>query len=151
MENSPRLPYLALLAAAGFLIATVMSYNGRDHADVFALNELEIFYVASAFTLVIFAIQGLISVLLEGRRLVPGLVAPRLTDPLSLAIVLFSIALFVIAIFLAIAVADDWTPRAIGVLAGLGCIDLALLLIFYKEAFVGDEAHFDDREDGVPW
>jgi hypothetical protein len=26
-----------------------------------------------------------------------------------------------------------------------------LLLVFYKEAFIGDEATFDDRQDGVPW
>jgi lysylphosphatidylglycerol synthetase-like protein (DUF2156 family) len=153
MENSPRLCYLALVGAVGFTIATFVSYNGRDRgdADVLSLSEMEIFYVAVALGLVIFAVQGLISVLVEGRRLFPGLVAPRLTEPLSLAIVLFSLALFAIAITLSIAVADDWSVRRIGILAGVGCILLATLLIFYKEAFVGDEAHFDDREDGVPW
>ena len=38
-----------------------------------------------------------------------------------------------------------------GVAAGAGCVFLATLLVCYKEAFLGDEARFDDREDGVPW
>ena len=39
----------------------------------------------------------------------------------------------------------------LGIAAGAGCMSLAVLLIFYKEAFLGDEARFDDREDGIPW
>jgi len=116
-----------------------------------ALNELEIGFVGIALTLVIFAVIGLISVLLEGRELQPGRVQPRLTNPLSVAIVIFSGFLFVIAIFLGVGIAQDWEPQLIGVLAGLGSIDLALLLVFYKEGFVGNETTFDQRDDGVPW
>ena len=116
-----------------------------------ALNELEIGFVGLALTLIIFAVIGLISVLLEGRELQPGRVRPRLTNPLSVAIVIFSGFLFVIALFLGIGIAQSWSPRLIGVLAGLGSIDLALLLVFYKEGFVGNEATFDERNDGVPW
>lgn len=116
-----------------------------------ALTELEIGLTAIAFTLAIFGIQGLISVLLEGRRLLPGRVRPRLTNPLSVAIVVFALLLFGIAIFLGIGIVRGWGPLALGTLAGLGCLDLALLLIFYKEAFIGDEACFDERNDGVPW
>lgn len=116
-----------------------------------ALTELEIGFVALAFTLVIFGVQGLISVLLEGRELHVGRVRPRLTNFLSVAIVVFSLALFSLSVALGIGIIRDWSPRAIGTLAGLGAIDLAILLIFYKEAFVGDEACFDERDDGVPW
>jgi hypothetical protein len=116
-----------------------------------ALSELEIGFVGIALTLVIFAVIGLISVLLEGRELEPGRVAPRLTNPLSVAIVVFSGFLFVIAVFLGIGIAQGWEPQLIGVLAGLGSIDLALLLVFYKEGFVGNETTFDERDDGVPW
>lgn len=116
-----------------------------------ALNELEIGFVGIALTLVIFAVIGLISVLLEGRELHPGRVQPRLTDPLSVAIVIFSGLLFAIAVFLGIGIAQGWRPQLVGLLAGLGSLDLALLLVFYKEGFVGSEARFDDRDDGVPW
>jgi hypothetical protein len=33
----------------------------------------------------------------------------------------------------------------------VGCLDLAILLIFYKEVFIGDEARLDEIDDGVPW
>ncbi len=116
-----------------------------------ALSELEIGFVGIALTLVIFAVIGLISVMLEGRELRPGRVAPRLTNPLSVAIVIFSALLFVIAIFLGLGIVQNWRPQLIGLLAGLGSLDLALLLVFYKEGFVGNEARFDERDDGVPW
>lgn len=115
------------------------------------LTELEIGLTAIAFTLAIFGIQGVISVLVEGRRLRPGRVRPRLTNPLSVAIVLFSLVLFALAVLLGIGIVRGWSATLLGALAGLGCLDLALLLIFYKEAFLGDEASFDKRNDGVPW
>ncbi len=64
-----------------------------------------------ALSLVIFAVIGLISVLLEGRELTPGRVQPRLTDPLSVAIVIFSALLFIIAVFLGIRIVQGWEPR----------------------------------------
>lgn len=116
-----------------------------------ALNELEIGLVAWAFTLLIFGVMGLISVASEGRQLHIGRSAPRLTKPLSLAIVVFSLLLFAIAVMLGTGIAIGWRMSTIGLLAGIGCLDLALLLFFYKEAFIGDEASFDQRDDGVPW
>ena len=151
MRNSPVLPYVSLGAAALVGLATVISYFSRTRGAVFFLNEIEIGLVALAFTLLIFAAEGLISVLLEGRELHPGRVRPRLTNLLSVAIVVFSLLLFAISVTLGIGLINGWDPEVIGLLAGAGCIDLALLLVFYKEAFVGDEAHFDQREDGVPW
>lgn len=151
MRNSPVLPYVSIVVAAILGVVTLVSYFLRSRGDVFSLSELEIGLVAVAFTLLIFATEGLISVLLEGRELHLGRARPRLTNPLSLAIVAFSLLLFAISIALGIGLINDWDPEIIGLLAGAGCIDLALLLVFYKEAFVGDEAHFDQRDDGVPW
>ena len=152
MDNSPRLPVVSLLLAGVFTALTAIAYATRgDHDGPFHLTELEIGLAGAAFSLAIFGVQGLISVLLEGRELHPGIVRPRLTDPLSLAIVVFSLVLFADAILLGYGLISDWGPRAIGTLAGVGCIVLATLLVFYKEAFVGDEACFDEREDGVPW
>ncbi len=56
-----------------------------------------------------------------------------------------------IAITLGVGIALQWSVRVIGSLAGVGAIVLALMLAPYKEGFVGSEAHFDDRNDGVPW
>jgi len=151
MDNSPRLPIVCLVLAVLCAVGTAISYGARATDEIFVLSELEIGLVAAGFTLAIFGAEGLISVLLEGRRLIPGIVRPRLTDPLSLAIVAFSLLLFGIALALAYGLVSDWGPAAIGSAAGVGCLVLAFLLVFYKEAFVGDEARFDEREDGVPW
>jgi len=147
MRNSPTLPTVALLLALALgVFAAVDAGRGRG-----PLTELQLGEIAAALTLAIFGFQGLISVLVEGQELEPGRVPARLTDPLSIAIVLFSIALFGIAVTLAFGIADGWRLRVIGTLAGVGCLVLAVLLVFYKEAFIGDEANFDDRQDGVPW
>jgi hypothetical protein len=152
MDNSPRLPAFALVLAVALTVVAIIAHRaGGVEAEIFVLSELEIGLVAVAFALTVFGIEGLISVLLEGRRLHPGIVRPRLTDPLSQAIVLFSLALFGIAIWLGYGIVSEWGPLVLGVAAGLGCLVLALLLVFYKEAFIGDEAGFDEREDGVPW
>lgn len=151
MDNSPRLPTVSILLALGLGLITGASFLSREVGEVPFLSEAEIGLVAIGFTLAIFGIQGLISVLLEGRQLHLGIVRPRLTDPLSLAIVAFSVLLFAVAVVLAYGIVLDWGPIVLGLLAGAGCFILAMLLVFYKEAFVGDEACMDDREDGVPW
>lgn len=117
----------------------------------FHLNELQIGVVAWAFTLVIFGVIGLISVVSEGRELRVGRVAPRLTNLLSWAILVVAVLLFAIAVTLGVGIAFGWSTALIGLLAAAGCFILAMLLLFYKEAFVGDEASFDRRDDGVPW
>ncbi len=151
MDNSPRLPVVSIAVAALLAIITAVTYAARTVGKVPFLSEIELGLVAASFTLVIFGIQGLISVALEGRRLTPGIVHPRLTDPLSLAIVVFSLLLLAVAVALGYGIVNDWGAIALGVFAGAGCIILAMLLVFYKEAFIGDEARFDEREDGVPW
>jgi hypothetical protein len=101
--------------------------------------------------LAVFGFQGLVSIMVEGKELHPGRVLPRLTEQLTLSIAILSLALLVLTGFLAYGLTSDWHSRTLGILAGVGCILIALIAISYKEGFVGDEAGFDLREDGVPW
>ncbi|HEX5504074.1 MAG TPA: hypothetical protein VFW96_15720 [Thermomicrobiales bacterium] len=120
-----------------------------------ALSELEIGLVAFGFTLTIFGAQGLVSVALEGRQVRPGKAPPRLPDALGRAIVALACALcgdvVALSVALGVGIVAGWPPDVLGTLAGLGALALAALLILYKEAFVGDEAAFEDRDDGIPW
>jgi hypothetical protein len=146
--NSPRLPLLSLLAAiALFVIAGVTT----EPDDPSPLNELGLGAVGIGLALAVFGIQGLISVALEGRQLRPGITPPHLTNPLSAGIVIFSVLLFVDSLLLGYAIVSGRGTALIGLAAAFGCLCLAVILIFYKEAFLGDEACFDDREDGIPW
>lgn len=115
------------------------------------LSPIEIGLVAFALTLLIFAVQGFISVALEGRELQVGRIAPHLTNKISASLLIGSIVLLILSLVLGTGVALGWSVKVIGSLAGLGAIILALMLAPYKEGFVGSEAHFDDRNDGVPW
>lgn len=147
MRNSPLLPSLALavsLALAGYLLLFRRDSGGP-------LTELDLGAVAAAMSLAIFGLQGLISIAIEGQELDPGRSSARLTGSLSVGIFILSVFLIAVAVLLAIGIADDWSLRLVGSLAGAGSITLALLLVFYKEAYIGDEATFDDRQDGVPW
>jgi hypothetical protein len=128
------------------LAATVWLSHGDG-----PLTELELGGIAWAIGLAIFGLQGLLSVLVEGEELRPGRVPPRLTDPLTAGIIVFSLALLAVATALAYGLTANWSPGAIGSLAGAGCLAVAAILVFYKEGFVGDEASFDERDDGVPW
>jgi hypothetical protein len=146
VTNSPRLPIVSLVLASVLAIAAAI-----DSGQRLPLSELQLGAVAGAVTLGVFGVQGLISVLLEGRELHPGMAPPHLTNPLSAAIVIVSILLFGNALLLGYGIVTGWGTAALGVAAGAGCVFLATLLVCYKEAFLGDEARFDDREDGVPW
>lgn len=147
MRNSPRLPVISLIAALliGIYIAAVV--GGSDDP----LTELQLGAAASGVALAILGVQGLLSILIEGQELRPGRVPPRLTDSLSIGILALTFILFCVALILAYGIADNWRTEAIGSLAGAGCIVLALLLVFYKEAWLGDESRLDNRDDGVPW
>lgn len=151
MRNSPRLPILALIVAAGLAVLAVVAYQSHAPRHPFSLNELEIGLVAWALTLSIYGLQGIISVLTEGEELRLGRSGPWLTGPLSVAIVVFALLLVSIAVVLGFGIASHWGHEALGIFAGAGCLDLALLLIFYKEAFAGDEACLDEIDDGIPW
>jgi hypothetical protein len=147
VRNSPLLPALSLMAGVFAMVAVFMA----DSGDVHPLSELQLGTMSGALALVIFGIQGLLSVGLEGRELRPGIAPPQLTTPLSAAIVIVSLLLFTDALLLGYGIVSGWGTPPLGIAAGAGCVFLAALLIFYKEAFLGDEARFDDREDGIPW
>lgn len=146
MRNSPWLPIVTLSVA--FLAGV---YIGVAAAGDDPLNELQLGVAAAALAFAIYGVQGLISVLVEGETLRLGRRPPHLTDPLSVGILALTLVLFCIALLLAYGIADGWRTLAIGSLAGAGCIVLALLLIFYKEAYLGDEAELEPRDDGIPW
>ncbi len=150
MQNSPGIPLSALVVAivlAGATIASVLLGVGGDPA----LNELQIGAAAWALTLAIFGVQGIVSIVLEGRQLFVGTIGPRLTNPLSAAIAACSILLLILAGLTGLAIVSGQPTAVVGTAAGAGCLVLGLLLLLYKEAFVGHEAHLEPRQDGVPW
>jgi hypothetical protein len=148
VTNSPLLPLVSLLVGVALAIAVAITAGPRGF---FPLSELELGGVAGALALIVFGVQGLISVALEGTELRPGTSPPHLTNPLSAAVVVVSLLLLIVAALLGYGIVTDWDTLRLGLATGLGCLFVAALLIFYKEAFLGDEARFDDREDGVPW
>ena len=150
MRNSPALPVSALIAAAA--LVAVLGLGRLMRADLAApLSELDIGLATWAFVLGLFGAQGLISILLERAELRHGVTAPRLTRLLTWAIVLLAAALLVLAFVLSGAILAGQPVSVVGLTAGAGCLVLALLLVAYKEAFVGDEARLDTRKDGIPW
>lgn len=150
MQNSPGLPVAALLGALALAAITLASVAAGIGADP-ALTELQIGAIAWALGLAIFGVTGIVSIVVEGRQLVPGTIGPRMTNVLSAAIAGGSVLLFVLAGATALAIVTGQPTWVIGFAAGVACLDLSLLLISYKEAFVGREAHLDSRHDGIPW
>ena len=150
MQNSPGIPLASLVAAIALAIVTGVSGMagvGRDPA----LTELQIGATAWVLALGLFGVQGLVSIIVEGRQVLPGNIKPRLNNPLSAVIAAASILLFMLAGLTGLAIVSGRSTAVIGTAAGAGCLDLGLLLLFYKEAFIGHEAHLDVRQDGVPW
>jgi len=150
VQNSPGIPLAAFVVAiilAGATIVSVMPGVGGDPA----LNELQIGAAAWALTLAIFGVQGIVSIMLEGQQLFVGTIGPRLTNPLSAAVAALSVLLLILAVLTGLAIVSGQPTTVVGTAAGAGCLDLGLLLLLYKEAFVGHEAHLEPRQDGVPW
>jgi hypothetical protein len=147
MRNTSGLPIVSLVIAALLLASVAIHQEFRfEH-----LNVIELGALAAVVGLLIYGIQGLISVAVDGEELKPGTTPPHLTDALSDGIVIISALLIMNGLTLAYGLADNWGTVWIGLLAGLGCILLAFMLVAYKEAFLGEEARFDRRDDGVPW
>jgi hypothetical protein len=119
--------------------------------NLLPLSELQLGAIGIALTFAIFGVQGLLSVALEGQELRPGLQPPHLTNPLSVAIGITALLLFLDALLLGYGIVTGWDTTGLGLTTATGCVLVAALLLLYKEAFLGDEAHFDDREDGIPW
>ena len=150
MQNSPGIPLGALIVAIALATIAILSLMAGVGGDP-ALNELQIGATAWALALGIFGVQGIVSIVLEGRQVFVGTIEPRLNNPLSAAIASLSVLLFVLAGFTGLAIVSGQPTAVIGSAAGAGCLDLGLLLLFYKEAFIGHEAHIEPRADGVPW
>jgi hypothetical protein len=150
MQNSPGIPLAALVVAIALATITMLSVIAGVGGGI-ALNELQLGATAWALALGIYGLQGIVSIVVEGRQVFPGLIKPRLNNPLSVVIAALSVVLFVLAGLTGFAIVSDQSTALIGTAAGAGCLDLGLLLLFYKEAFIGHEAHLDLRQDGVPW
>jgi hypothetical protein len=136
----------ALVLGAVTLVSVTAGIGGG-----LALTELQIGATAWALALAIFGVTGIVSVLVEGRQLIPGTIQPRGSNIWSAAIVGGSLLLFVLAGATALAIVTGQPTAVIGAAAGVACLDLSLLSISYKEALVGREAHLDSRHDGIPW
>jgi len=128
-------------------MASVVAGAGPDAV----LNELQIGGTAWALTLGLFGVQGIVSIVLEGRQLVLGTIEPRLNNPLSAAIAAISVLLFMLAGLTGLAIVSGQSTTIVGLAAGVGCFALGLLLLLYKEGLIGHEAHLDPRRDGIPW
>jgi hypothetical protein len=150
MQNSPGIPLAALVVAIALATITMLSVIAGVGGGI-ALNELQLGATAWALALGIYGVQGIVSIVVEGRQVLPGTIKPRLNDPLTWAIAALSVLLFVLAGLTGFAIVSGQSTALIGTAAGAGCLDLGLLLLFYKEAFIGHEAHLDLRQDGVPW
>ena len=150
MQNSPGIPLAALVVAIALATITMLSVIAGVGGGI-ALNELQLGATAWALALGIYGLQGIVSIVIEGRQVLPGTIKPRLNNPLSAAIAALSLVLFVLAGVTGFAIVSGQSTALIGIAAGAGCLDLGLLLLFYKEAFIGHEAHLDLRQDGVPW
>jgi hypothetical protein len=142
MSNSWRTPLVALGAALVLVIAALAGGPATP-----ALSGLQIGFVAWAFTLLVFAIQGVVSIMLEGRRLQPGARPPRLTRRRSAAMLALSCLLLGLAGLVGLAIVGGQPTPIVGATAGAGCLVLALLLLLSKEAFIGHEAHLEQRHD----
>ncbi len=150
MQNSPGIPLASLVVAIALAIVTAasgMASVGRDPP----LTELQIGATAWALALGILGAQGLVSIVVEGREVLPRIIKPRLNNPLSAVIAAASILLLMLAGLTGLAIVSGQSTAVIGSAAGAGCLDLGFLLLFYREAFIGHEAHLDVRQDGVPW
>jgi hypothetical protein len=150
MQNSPGIPLAALVVAIALATITMLSVIAGLGGGI-ALNELQLGATAWALALGIYGLQGIVSIVVEGRQVFPGMIKPRLNNPLSVVIAALSVVLFVLAGVTGLAIVSGQSTALIGTAAGAGCLDLGLLLLFYKEAFIGHEAHLDLRQDGVPW
>jgi hypothetical protein len=151
MDNSPKLPIVAIVVAVLCALVVLAQLVASPPEGIFHLSEIQIGLAAAALTLAIFGVQGLISVALEGRQLRLGRIPPRLTNPLTVGIVALVIVVVAASWWLASGVMWSAPPGAVAAAAGVGCLALAVLLVFYKEGFVGDEVGLDRRDDGVPW
>ena len=150
MQNSPGLPLVALVVGVILAAITALSVMAGIGFDP-ALTELQIGATGWALALGIYGAQGVVYVVAEGRTLAPGMLAPRMDAWMALAIAGLSVVLVAVSALTGLAIVSGQSTAVIGSAAGAGCLLLGLLLLFYKEAFIGHEAHLESRQDGIPW
>jgi len=94
VQNSPLIPLAAVVVAVGLAILTFVSLMIGVGGGP-ALNELQIGATAWALALTIYGVQGMVSVVVEGRQVSLGWIQPRLSTPLSAAIAGLSVLLLI--------------------------------------------------------
>ncbi|MBO0880621.1 MAG: hypothetical protein J2P17_09805 [Mycobacterium sp.] len=150
MQNSPGLPLIALVVAVILATITAASALAGIGADP-ALTELQLGATAWALALAIYGVQGVASIITEGRTLVPRTVAGHMGVRMTVVIAGLSVVLFAVSALTGLAIVSGQSTAVIGSAAGAGCLLLGLLVLSYKEAFIGHEAHLESRHDGIPW
>src|SRR5205085_7152155 len=96
MQNSPGIPLAALVVAIALATITMLSVIAGVGGGV-ALNELQLGATAWALALGLYGLEGIVSIVVEGRQVLPGTIEPRLSNPLSAVIAALSVLLFALA------------------------------------------------------
>ncbi len=115
------------------------------------LDAYQIALIAWGFLLALYGVQGVLSVWLEGRELVPG-PTERPPEPVWSLIAALGLAALVMA--WAIKFMGELAtapPRQLALDAGVLFLGLALMLVLYRRYFITHEAVTQDRDDGIPW
>lgn len=116
------------------------------------LEAYEIGLVAWVVLLSLFAIQGMISVWLEGRELKVGK-PTRASEPIAalLLAVLLALLEFIWIVQFVRGLYGGAPPAMIAIYAALLSFTLAILLLIYRRAFLSAETILQERDDHVPW
>ncbi|MBI3659628.1 hypothetical protein HY230_04055 [Candidatus Acetothermia bacterium] len=116
------------------------------------LEAYELGLVAWIIVLGIFAIQGFISVRLEGRELIPGHFVPARESTIS---VVFTALLTVLELVWAVqfiaSLYEGARPAVVATYGALLAFTLAAILLVYRQSFVSAETIVQEREDHIPW
>lgn len=115
------------------------------------LDAYQIALIAWGFLLAVYGVQGVLSVWLEGRELVPG---PKDRPQALFWVLLAGLVLVVFEVYWAVKFVGELTtapPRQLALDAALLFLDLALMLVLYRRYFIAHEVLSQDRDDGVPW
>ena len=149
MRNSPGLPILSLIGAFVLGALAIIPYKTTGAV---APNEIEIGLLGVAlWPSVSSGCRDCSPCCWKGKNCIWGGL-PRASPRCSaFSIVVFTFGLVAVAVATGYGIFAGWNPQTLGIFFGLGSLVLAAQLIFYKEAFIGDETRFDEREDGLPW
>lgn len=116
------------------------------------LEAYQIALIVWGFVLLLFGVQGLLAVWLEGRELVPGEARPA-REPwgaVGSMVVLLGLELFFAVRFVGDLVLNP-APEPLALWGALLFFGLAAMLVIYRKYFISDEVIVQERDDGVPW